>query len=68
MSKGNRIVNVRFDAGILESIATEIARRNLNTSSAPWSMSDFIRVAVAEKLKKGARSRSKPVKPASSLS
>jgi len=68
MSKGNRIVNVRFESGILDSIATEIARRNLNTSSPPWSMSDFIRVAVAEKLKKGVRSRRKPMKPTTPVS
>lgn len=55
--KGNRILNVRFDEEMIASLMTDLKRRNDNSAGALWTLSDFVRQAVREKLRKGARSR-----------
>jgi len=57
MSKGNPIVPVRFDSAMLFQMRDAIAQRNERTSNEPWTMSDFIKAAVWEKLCHMERSR-----------
>jgi len=56
-SPGNQIVPVRFDATTLSSMRDAVEQRNFFTKKEPWNMSDFIRVAVREKLAHMERSR-----------
>ena len=56
-SKGSQIVPVRFEAEQLSLMKRTIAQRNEVTQLEPWTMSDFIRTAVAEKLAHMERSR-----------
>ena len=57
MSKGNKIVPVRMTETLLHEIEAQIASRNAVAAGEPWVISDFIRTACQEKLKKMARSR-----------
>jgi len=57
MSAGKTIKQVRFHEDVLQWIDAEIERRNANTKNAPWTFSDFVRVACCEKLAKGRRCR-----------
>jgi len=65
MSKGSRIVKVRFPHGLLADTWETIRRRNEHTREAPWDMSEFIRSAVREKIEKMKRGRRRPRKPQS---
>jgi len=57
MSKGRPVVPLRLDPGLIEDMEIAIIRRNENTRETPWSFSDFIRVAICEKLHKMKRGR-----------
>lgn len=57
MSRGNRIVKVRVEPELLQRIEWQIQHRNDHTDRMPWVMSDWIRVAMIEKLAKMVRSR-----------
>jgi len=57
MSKGRPIVPVRFGEGTLSSMKRIVEQRNARTRNEPWTMSDFIRVAVEEKIAHMERSR-----------
>ncbi len=59
MSAGNKIVNVRFEDALHERMQEELTRRNEVTSEAVWSMSDYIRRAVQEKIAHADRGRKK---------
>ena len=57
MSAGTRIYPVRLRPELVELTEETIARRNEWTRDEPWTFSEFIRVALVEKIKKMARSR-----------
>src|SRR5262249_43648336 len=57
VSKGNRVVKARMTTELIESIDRAVAGRNGVSPRALWRLSDFLRVACEEKLKKMARSR-----------
>lgn len=62
MSKGSVRWTVRVPAELLKLVQWQIAQRNAYSSREPWSESDWIRVAMEEKLKKMQRSRNKKKK------
>lgn len=57
MSRGNVIVKTRVPADLLAAIEVQIAKRNHHSAEQPWDMSDWIRVAMREKLAKMIRCR-----------
>lgn len=57
MSKGNRIVPVRFSEDAYADMVKQIEDSNDRRSEEPWTVSEFIRIAIAEKLAKMERSR-----------
>jgi len=57
MSAGNKIVNVRFDDGLYHRIEEEVARRNSGTRGVVWTLSDYVRNAVMEKIAHSDRAR-----------
>jgi hypothetical protein len=61
-SKGTRITPVRIDPVLLEDVQSQIRSRNEHTKDEEWNLSDFIRVALVEKLKHYRRSRKKKSK------
>lgn len=58
-SKGSKVLQVRVPRDLLNAIKMQIAQRNVFTKEEPWKVSDFIRAAMVEKLKKMERSRRK---------
>jgi len=59
MSQGNRIIPVRFSRQDIDDIQELIALRNAVTREKPWTMSDFIRKCVYDKMRHAERSRRK---------
>ena len=59
MSKGNRIICVRFGEAELAEMGEVLAGRNERSNGPLWCMSDFVRAAVVEKLAKMRRSRTR---------
>jgi hypothetical protein len=57
MSLGTKVYPVRLAESLMMEVTATIARRNYWTRRLPWSLSDFIRVALLEKVKKMGRSR-----------
>jgi Arc/MetJ-type ribon-helix-helix transcriptional regulator len=57
MSKGNRVIKVRVSPELIALIERQIQQRNYHSREAPWVISDWIRVAMIEKLDKMRRSR-----------
>ncbi len=57
MSKGTPLTNVRLDSATVAEVVETIARRNLWSREEAWTVSEFIRVAIREKMHKMARSR-----------
>lgn len=57
MSRGNTILTFRIDGGLQEDMELAIASRNEHSREAPWTTTDFIRLAIREKIDKGIRSR-----------
>jgi len=58
MSKGNRLVPVRFNPHAFADLVAEVARYNANPLNEQISLSDFIRRAVVDKIGHAKRSRS----------
>lgn len=56
MSKGSRVVPVRFEEELLDAVAAMIASSNERRQGEPWTTSEFVRAAVREKLAKMKRS------------
>lgn len=52
MSKGNPIVKVRIHLDDLAEIVAMLESRNANTREEVWTISDWIRSAIAEKIRK----------------
>lgn len=59
-SKGTRVYTVRIADDIKEKIDAEIRSQNANSSYPPWDLSDFIRQACKELLRKKKAGRVKP--------
>ncbi len=59
MAKGSCIVNVRFEESLLERVKEELAGHNEKSSDAQWSLSDWVRKAVMEKIAHADRGRKK---------
>lgn len=57
MSKGTPKHFVRFSDELLKLVWETIHRRNEWSDQEPWTLSDFLRVAINEKIAKMARSR-----------
>ena len=57
MSAGNRIVNVRFDESTYSRVQEEVERRNDVSRDAVWTVSDYVRSAVLEKIAHSDRGR-----------
>jgi hypothetical protein len=56
-SKGTQVYGVRLPMSLCCEVQSAIARRNSVSPAAPWTLSDFVRTALAEKLQKMRRSR-----------
>lgn len=59
MSKGNAIVNLRVEDSLLERLKEEVAQHNEKSSDAVWTISDYVRKAVLEKIAHSDRGRKK---------
>lgn len=59
MSKGSTIVPVRIPSDLLRQVEETYLGRNLFAPKNPWTLSDFVRVALKEKIAKMQRSRKK---------
>jgi len=57
MSAGNAIVNIRVDEAMLDRMNEELERRNANTKEGEWTLSDYVRAAIREKIAHSDRSR-----------
>lgn len=57
MSKGTRVYPVRLSPAVVELCEETIKRRNDWSREEPWTFSQFVRIALVEKVKKMARSR-----------
>lgn len=57
MSLGTDRYTFRLDKAMMDAVAETIERRNEWTRDVPWDLSEFVRVAIREKLKKMARCR-----------
>jgi hypothetical protein len=57
MSRGNPHYKCRLDNATAELVERTIAFRNLHTTGEKWTVSDFLRIACREKVKKMNRSR-----------
>jgi hypothetical protein len=64
MSRGTRVVPVRLPEDLMVMVQITIELRNQNSPEAPWTLSDFIRIALSEKIRKMARSRGRDLQPA----
>lgn len=58
MSAGSKIVPVRIPAELLKAVETDLQSCNAHLPDYPYTVSDWIRKAIAERLAKHARSRS----------
>lgn len=63
MSRGSPIVPVRISPELLSQLKSLLEERNQRSSGAEWSMSDYIRSALAEKVAHTMRSRKGRKKP-----
>ena len=59
MAKGTRTITFRCPDKLWESATRAVLTRNDHSRDEPWELSDFIRIAMAEKLAKMERSRGK---------
>lgn len=57
MSRGTRKAVVRIATDLLQEIQETIGRRNQWVGRYPWTLSDFLRIALREKIEKMRRSR-----------
>jgi hypothetical protein len=59
MSKGTPLVVIRVPEDLKIEVEAVIEHRNWNSREEPWSFSDFVRIALREKIAKMARCRGK---------
>lgn len=59
MSKGSRIYTVRIESKLESEMLAEVNRRNLSPMVAEWTVSEWIRKAIQDKLNHSRRSRAK---------
>jgi Arc/MetJ-type ribon-helix-helix transcriptional regulator len=59
MSKGNPRVTIRLTQALIDEINACINSRNYHSAEEPWTFSDFVDKAIAEKLAHLKRSRRK---------
>jgi len=57
VSKGTKTYAVRLPVDLVLQIGETVERRNLWTREEEWTLSDFIRIALEEKVRKMERSR-----------
>lgn len=57
MSKGTKVYPLRLPIDLVELVCDTIDRRNNNSKQPPWTLSDFLRQAIVDKLRKMHRSR-----------
>jgi hypothetical protein len=60
-SKGTPRRSFRMSDDAFEQMLETIERRNVWTKEAPWSVSDFIGIAIADKIRKMSRSGKREV-------
>lgn len=58
MSQGSKIVPVRIPADLLKAVEADLRSCNAYLPDCPYTVSDWVRKAIAERLAKHARSRS----------
>lgn len=63
MSRGTPRVAVRIPPSLRATVEVVIAHRNANSRQEPWDLSDFIKIALQEKLAKMARCRGRKIEP-----
>jgi hypothetical protein len=61
MSRGTERYTYRLPPELVELVEATIQLRNLHTDREPWSQSDFVRLALLEKVRKMDRSRGRPI-------
>lgn len=61
MSKGRPHYKCRLDAETAALVHATIGHRNAHSNEAPWTLSDFLRIACREKIAKMNRSRRRPI-------
>jgi Arc/MetJ-type ribon-helix-helix transcriptional regulator len=57
MSKGTQRYTFRLPEQLLNDVQEQIVGRNDRSADTPWTLSDFVRIALQEKLDKMSRSR-----------
>ena len=57
MSKGSKVVAIRFPADEYDAMLGQLADSEKFRRGEPWTLSEFVRSAIREKLKKMERSR-----------
>lgn len=57
MSKGTKAFPVRLPNKLLQEVNETIQRRNDHSKEEPWTFSDFVRIALREKISKMERGR-----------
>lgn len=63
MGKGSKIISFRISDEMLRDCEELAASRNFHTKDAPWTRTDFILKAIADKIAHAKRSRSQKQKP-----
>jgi hypothetical protein len=61
MSKGTKIFSVRLPESLMDLIVATCALRGVGMTGIAWSVSDFLRIAAAEKVLKMDRSRGRSI-------
>jgi Arc/MetJ-type ribon-helix-helix transcriptional regulator len=57
MSQGTRVYTVRLSDEMMAEVQDCMQRRDFHSANSPWTLSDFIKAAITEKLSHMARSR-----------
>jgi hypothetical protein len=61
MSRGTERYTFRLPPKLMREVEATRLLRNQNTREEPWTLSDLVRIALAEKVKKMNRSRKRPI-------
>ncbi len=62
MSKGNPIIKCRVPAELLQLINADLAKQNRSPVHPVWTLSDWLKAASREFLRKRLAGRKKPIK------
>jgi hypothetical protein len=65
MSKGTQVYSIRLPRDLVEDVECQLAMSAVWRRAAPWTLSDFVRISLREKLEKMRRSRSGRRRPGS---